>query len=85
MDGYVLQLVPDEDTASIAFWSENEGMTEDINQANLFVDISSARLQAGQLQASYTSHSVHTLAASKGVTLKTHVESSFTNEPTSTV
>jgi hypothetical protein len=85
MDGYILQLVPDEDTASVAFWSENESMTEDINQANLFVDISSARLQAGQLQASYTSHTVHTLAASKGVTLKTHVEPSFTNQSASTL
>jgi hypothetical protein len=86
MDGFILQLIPDNEAGStISYWGENENVATDINQASLFTDVSSARLQAGKLQSNYTSHSVQVLAASKGITLKPHVATSPTNSATSTI
>lgn len=85
MDGYVLQLIPDDETQPTVYLTENGGTLEDLDRANLFSDLSSARLQAGQIQSQYTSYSVQALPASKGIILKSHVATSSINQSSATV
>ncbi len=70
MDGFVLQLIPDDENADVAYWTEGGVALEDLNQAHLYPDVSSARLEAGNVQTSYTGYTVVAKAASKGITLK---------------
>jgi hypothetical protein len=86
MDGFVLQLIPDDEDLKVAYWTENGAAVEDLDQAQLYPDVSSARLEGGNLQTQYTGYTVVAKAASKGITLKQpHVAASPTNPANSTV
>jgi len=83
MDGYVIQLIPD-DSDSPIYWTETDAAVNDLNQANLYLDLPAARLQAGQVQSSYTSYTVEVVPASKGIVLR-NVAASPTSPPVSPV
>lgn len=85
MEGFVIQLVPDDDGTPTSYVNDTDGTVEDLNQANLFPDITSARQKVGQLQSTYTSYSVNALPATKGITLKSNVATSSTNTTASTI
>lgn len=70
MDGFVIGLIPDEENIPTIYWREDETASEDLDNAQLFVDLVSARLAAGDIQKQYTTYDVQPLAASKGITLK---------------
>lgn len=75
MEGFVIQFTPDDSNLPIVFWSGSAGL-ENLNQSNLYSDIASARMDAGDLQKSYTGYSISIVPAFKGITLSSHVATS---------
>lgn len=79
MEGFVLELVPDDEDLPTVYWTANGAGLEDLNQANLYADLASARIEAGRIQAAYTGYSVQAIAAAKGIILKKNVAASTPN------
>lgn len=79
MEGFVIQMVPDDSELPIVYWNGNGAGLEDLNQANLYPEIAIARIEAGQIQGIYTGYAVETVPAIKGIVLKHNVAPSSTS------
>lgn len=69
MNGFVLELIPDDENLPTVYWTENGSGLENLNEAFLYTDITTARMEAGRIQSIYTGYSIRALPASKGIIL----------------
>lgn len=67
--GFVIGFKDDNEREQLKFW---DGATplEDVDQAHFFESVADARVEAGQLQAGYTTGAVIIMPASYGIQLK---------------
>lgn len=69
VEGYVIQMQPDDDSLATAFWG-GAGLTEDLNTTVFFEDLTAVRQAAGNLQNQYTNYAVLIAPAMRGISLK---------------
>lgn len=67
MEGYIITLQPDNSQA-IGYWTDT-AITDNLEEAGFYTDLTVARRTAGTLQTQYTDRVVKAVPATKGIVL----------------